>query len=622
MSRPPKLKECLPGLGHIFSRFRPYIRKQRGLIAGSLISLFLGVGLRLLEPWPLKIVFDRVIGVRKNDALAAIPGLDALEPMHLLLLASIGVVFIIALRSLADYGCTIGFALASNRVLSEVREQVYRHLQRLSLRFHARAKSGELIVRVIGDVSLLKDAAITAALPLLANLLILLGMIVVMFWLQWQLALLVMATAPLYWLLTVRIGRRLQEVSRTQRQREGAMAGTAAESLLAIHVVQALGLENVFARTFASENTRSLRDGVKATRLTASLERTVDVLIAVATALVLWYGARLVLSGDLSPGDLLVFLAYLKTAFRPVRDLAKYTGRLARAAAAGERVIELLDRKPEIADLPDARPAPPLRGHVRFENVRFGYEPGRFVLKDLSVEVPAGQRIALVGPSGIGKSTLISLLLRLYDPVHGRVLIDGHDIRSLTVATLRSQISVVLQDSLLFAASVWENIGYGAPAATREEIEKAARLASAHEFIQALPQGYDTVLGERGVTLSLGQRQRIAIARAAVRQSPILLLDEPTNGLDEENEAAVIEALEKLACGRTTFLITHDLRFASRADRIFYLDRGTLLEDGSPEELLVAQGRYAKLYRLQAGTRDIQPRHIEADRLIGRASSF
>ena len=622
MSRPAKLKECLPGLGHIFSRFRPYIRKQRGLIAGSLISLFLGVGLRLLEPWPLKIVFDRVIGVQKNDALAAIPGLDALEPMHLLLLAAIGVVFIIALRSLADYGCTVGFALASNRVLSAVREQVYRHLQRLSLRFHARAKSGELIIRVIGDVSLLKDAAITAALPLLANLLILLGMIVVMFWLQWQLALLVMATAPLYWLLTVRIGRRLQEVSRTQRQREGAMAGTAAESLLAIHVVQALGLENVFARTFASENTRSLKDGVKATRLTASLERTVDVLIALATALVLWYGARLVLSGDLSPGDLLVFLAYLKTAFRPVRDLAKYTGRLARAAAAGERVIELLDRKPEIADLPDARPAPPLRGHVRFENVRFGYEPGRFVLKDLSVEVPAGQRIALVGPSGIGKSTLISLLLRLYDPVHGRVLIDGHDIRSFSVATLRSQISVVLQDSLLFAASVWENIGYGAPAATREEIEKAARLASAHEFIQALPQGYDTVLGERGVTLSLGQRQRIAIARAAVRQSPILLLDEPTNGLDEENEAAVIEALEKLACGRTTFLITHDLRFASRADRIFYLDRGTLLEDGSPDELIVAQGRYAKLYRLQAGTRDIHPRHIEPDPLTWRAGSF
>ena len=344
MSRPAKLKECLPGLGHIFSRFHPYIHKQRGLIAGSLISLFLGVGLRLLEPWPLKIVFDRVIGVQKNDALAAIPGLDALEPMQLLLLAAIGVVFIIALRSLADYGCTVGFALASNRVLSAVREQVYRHLQRLSLRFHARAKSGELIIRVIGDVSLLKDAAITAALPLLANLLILLGMIVVMFWLQWQLALLVMATAPLYWLLTVRIGRRLQEVSRTQRQREGAMAGTAAESLLAIHVVQALGLENVFARTFASENTRSLKDGVKATRLTASLERTVDVLIALATALVLWYGARLVLSGDLSPGDLLVFLAYLKTAFRPVY--------LARSQARDRRS----SRCP--AGAPPARPRP------------------------------------------------------------------------------------------------------------------------------------------------------------------------------------------------------------------------------------------------------------------------
>jgi len=608
MSRPPKLKECLPGLRHIVSRLQPYICKQRGLIAGSLVSLLVGVGLRLLEPWPLKIVFDRVIDVRKINALAAIPALDTLQPMTLLLLAAIGVVVIIALRALADYGCTVGFALASNRILSEVRDQVYRHLQQLSLRFHARAKTGDLMIRVVGDVSLLKDAAVTAALPLLANLLILAGMVAVMFWLQWQLALLVTLTAPLYWLLTVRISRRLREVSRTQRQREGAMAATAAESLMAIHVVQSLGLEHIFARVFASENHRSLKEGVKATRLTARLERTVDVLIALATALVLWYGARLVLSGQLTPGDLLVFLAYLKTAFRPVRDLAKYTGRLARATAAGERVIELLDRKPEIRDLPDARPAPSLRGHVRFEDVCFSYEPGRSVLNNLNVEVPAGQHVALVGPSGIGKSTLVSLLLRLYDPVHGRVIIDDQDIRSFTLATLRSQISVVLQDGLLFAASVWENIGYGAARPSREEIVSAARLANAHEFIQALPQGYDTVLGERGVTLSLGQRQRIAIARAAVRQSPILLLDEPTTGLDEENEAAVIEALEKLAIGRTTFLITHDLRFASRADRIFYLDGGTLVEDGSPEELLVAQGRYATLYRLQAGPSDTQPR--------------
>src|SRR5262245_22791216 len=391
MSRPAKLKECLPGLRHILARFRPYIRKQRRLILGSLLLLFAGVGLRLLEPWPLKIVFDRVIPTHHHRALTSIPLLDAFDPMTLLVLAALAVVVINALRGLADYGYTVGFALTSNRVLTEVREEVYRHMQRLSLSFHCKARSGDLIIRIIGDVSQLNDAAVTAALPLFANLLILTGMVVVMFRLQWQLALLVLLTAPLYWILTVRVGRRLQEVSRQQRKQEGAMAATAAESLTGIQVVQALGLERVFGGAFASDNKRSLKAGVKATRLTARLERTVDVLIAAATALVLWYGARLVLSGKMTPGDLLVFLAYLKTAFRPVRDLAKYTGRLARATAAGERVLELLDRKPEIRDLPDARPAPAFRGHVRFEGVRFGYEPGRWVLTDLDVEIPAGQ---------------------------------------------------------------------------------------------------------------------------------------------------------------------------------------------------------------------------------------
>ena len=604
MSRPAKLKESLPGLAHILRRFWPYIRKQRGVIAGSFLLLFAGVGLRLLEPWPLKIVFDRIIPVERHESLANIPALDALDPMTLLVLAAVGIVVIIALRAATDYGYTVGFALVSNRVLTEVRNAVYRHLQRLSLSFHTKSRSGDLIVRVISDVSLLKDAAITAALPLFANLLILAGMVVVMFWLQWQLALLVLLTAPLYWLLTVRIGRRLREVSRRQRQQEGAMAATAAESLTAIQVVQALGLESIFAKAFASDNKRSLKEGVKATRLTARLERTVDVLIAVATALVLWYGARLVLNGSLTPGDLLVFLAYLKTAFRPVRDLAKYTGRLGRASAAGERVLELLDRKPEIRDLPDARPAPALAGHVHYKGVNFCYEPGSWVLKDIDLEIAAGERVALVGPSGIGKSTLASLLLRLYDPSEGRVTVDGMDIRSFTTSSLRRQISVVLQDSLLFASTVWDNIGYGVPDATHEEIEEAAKLANAHEFILMLPKGYDTVLGERGATLSHGQRQRIAIARAAIRKAPILILDEPTTGLDERNEREVMNALQSVARGTTTLLITHNLQLASRSDQIIFLEGGRVVERGTHDALLRADGRYALLFKLQSNQQD------------------
>jgi ATP-binding cassette subfamily B protein len=604
MSRPAKLKDSLPGLGHILHRFRSYIRQQRNLIMGSFVLLFTGIGLRLLEPWPLKIVFDHILPVKHDKAPENLSALDQFEPTTLLVLASLGVVVVIGLRSIADYGYSVGFALASNRVLTEVREDVYRHLQRLSLSFHTKARSGDLIVRVISDVSMLKDAAITAALPLFANVLILAGMVIVMFWLQWQLALLVALTAPLYWLATVRIGRRLQEVSRQQRQREGAMAATAAESLTAIKVVQALGLEAIFARAFASDNKRNLKDGVKATRLTARLERTVDVLIAVATALVLWYGTRLVLSGRLTPGDLVVFLAYLKTAFRPVRDLAKYTSRLSRASAAGDRVLDLLDRKPDIYDLPGAVTAPPFAGHLNFSGVSFCYEPGHWVLRDIDIEIGSGQVVALVGPSGIGKSTLASLLLRLYDPLEGRVMIDGTDIRSFTTASLRRQISVVLQDSLLFASTVWENIGYGVADATHEEIELAAKLANAHDFIMKLPQGYETVIGERGTTLSHGQRQRIAIARAAIRRAPILILDEPTTGLDERNEREVMDALHRVSVGVTTLLITHNLPMAARSDQIVFLEGGRVVERGAHEALMRADGRYARLFKLQSKHRD------------------
>jgi ATP-binding cassette subfamily B protein len=585
----------------MLAAFWPYIRKQRLLIAGSMLTLLAGIGLRLLEPWPLKFVFDRVIALDRSST-SGVAFFDKLDTMTLLLASAIGVVVITGLRAVADYFYTVGFALSSNRVLSDVRNDVYCHLQRLSLSFHNKARSGDLIVRVIGDVGMLKDATVTAALPLVANSLVLAGMVGVMFWLHWQLALLVLVTAPLFWLSTVRVGRRVREVSRVQRQREGAMAATAAESIGAIKIVQALSLERWFAADFSSANRRSLKEGVKASRLVARLERTVDVLIAVATALVLWYGARLVLSQSLTPGDLLVFLAYLKTAFRPVRDLAKYTGRLAKATAAGERVLDLLERRPDVHDLPGAVPAPPLDGGVRFDNVTFAYEPGRRVLKEVDFEVQPGQHVALVGPSGIGKSTLVSLILRLYDPVKGRVLIDGRDVRQYTLGSLRSQISVVLQDSVLFAASVWNNIAHGAADATREEIEAAARLANAHGFIETLPQGYDTVLGERGVTLSHGERQRLALARAAVRKAPILILDEPTTGLDEENERAVVEALERLADGRTTFLITHDLTLASRADLILYLEGGRLLERGSHAELLGAGNRYAALYQLQVAS--------------------
>src|SRR5438128_1094995 len=394
-------------------------------------------------------------------------------------------------------------------------------------------------------------------------------------------------------------GRLLQHRRPGARRQPGAMAATAAESIGAVKVIHALSLEGTFAQAFTKQSRKNLATGAAATRLEAALERTVDLLIAVATALVLWSGARLVLRGAMTLGDLVIFLAYLRTAFRPAKDFAKYTGRLAKASAAGERVVDLLDRTPDVRDLPGAVPAPPLRGHVRFEGVGFAYDPGHAALSGIDCTVDPGQHVALVGTSGSGKSTFASLILRLYDPTAGRVLIDGRDLRAYTLASLRMQITVVLQDSILFVGTIRDNIGQGAPGASPEAIEAAARLANAHGFIMAQPQGYDTVVGERGVTLSNGQRQRIAIARAAIRHAPILILDEPTTGLDGENERTVIEALERLTEGQTTLLITHNLELAARANLILYLEAGRVRERGTHAELLRAQGPYANLSRLR-----------------------
>lgn len=602
MARPNKVRELGPRLRQILRRFWPYTRNHRLLMAGSFLALIAEVFLRLLEPWMLAIVLDYVI-LPPEGGPPDLPVISTMAPMTLLVVASVGLVLTVGLRALTVYISTVGFSLIGNRVVTELRGDLYQHLHRLSLAFHTRARGGDLTVRVIGDVGLLKDVVVTAALPLLGNTFILIGMVTVLFLLHWQLALLALVTVPLFLLSTVSLTDKIHKVSRDQRKREGSMASTAAESFGAIQIVQALSLEKSFARSFSRQNQKSMKEGVKGTRLAARLERTVDVLVAISTGVVLYFGAKFVIDGELTPGALVVFLTYLKNALKPMRDFAKYTARLAKATAAGERVLDVFEREPDIQDRPDAKPAPPLQGSVRLEDVSFCYEPGHPVLSGINFDVQPGERVALVGASGNGKSTLVNLILRLYDPQEGRVMVDGQDVRCYTLESLRSQIGVVLQDTLLFAASVRDNIGYGAPEASPEEVEAAARLANAHEFIEALPDGYDTVLGERGVTLSGGQRQRIAIARAAIRKAPILILDEPTTGLDEENGQQVSEALERLSEGHTTFLITHDLRQVSRADQILYVDQGRVVEHGSHETLMAQGGRYATLYSLGATPR-------------------
>ncbi len=599
MARPNSFKQSLPGLWRVLCHFWPQTRKHHWLIASSSAALLLEVGFRLLEPWPLKIVFDHVIGKGHGAHGYKVAGLDIKDPVALLASMAVLTVVLTGLRALAGYWTAVGFAKIGNRVLAQVRAQLYRHVQYLSLSFHTKARTGDLVVRVISDVGLLQDVVVTAVLPMLAKSLILAGMVALMFWLNWRLALAALAVFPLFWLRTISMSRKINEVARRQRQREAAMAATTSETITAIKTVQALSLESAFEQQFTRQNEKNSKQDVQARRLAAGLERSVDLLTALSGALVLFFGARLVMRGDLTAGALLVFLAYLKNAFRPIQEFAKYTARLSKAAAAGERVLDLLQHVPEVCDLPGAVRAPAFRGTVRFENVQFGYDHGQPSLSDVSFEAAAGRCVALVGPSGSGKSTLVSLLLRLYDPQRGRVMIDGRDVRDFTLESLRGQISAVLQDNVLFAVSVRDNIAHGAPAASAEEIEAAARLANAHEFIQALPEGYNTVLSERGVTLSQGQRQRIAIARAAIRKAPILILDEPMTGLDKKNEHAVAEALRRLDYGCTTFLVTHDLRHAAQADLALYLEAGRVAERGTPAELLAAGGRYATLHRLQ-----------------------
>ena len=393
--------------------------------------------------------------------------------------------------------------------------------------------------------------------------------------------------------------RRIKQASRAVRQKEGEVVSVLQEVLSSIRVVQAFTREDYEQRRFEQESMESVETALRARSLKAKLAPIVGIIVAIGTCLVLWYGARLVVSGDLSAGALLVFFIYLGKMYKPMRELSKMTDTISKAIVGFERIREVLETDMLVRNLPGARTAPRFKGRIEFENVSFGYDKDRPVLKEINLKIEPGQVAALVGPTGAGKTTLISLIPRFYDPLSGRVKIDDEDVRSFDVKSLRQQISFVLQESLLFRAPVWENIAYGKPEGTRYEILRAAELANAHEFIVKMPEGYNTMIGERGVTLSGGQRQRIAIARAIIRNAPILILDEPSTGLDAASEELVFEALSRLMEDKTSIVIAHRLATIKRADVIFVIDDGRVVESGTHQELLARGGLYAELYEIQ-----------------------
>ena len=556
----------------------------------------------LLEPWPLKIVLDYLLQDRPLPGwMMPVVGWIGGGTLAVLNVAVVAVAVIAVGGAVGSYLNNYLTANAGQWVMHDLRRTLYHHIHRLSLAEHDEKRTGDLIGRVTSDIDSIQDFVTSALLGIVTNVLTLVGIIAVMLYLNWRFTLISLAIAPVLFLVVYVFTRRIKKASRDVRKKESELLSMVAEVFSSIRVVKAFAREDYEERRFERQSLDNVETALVARAVKMKLAPVVDIIVAIGTCLMLAYGARLVLAGQLTAGALVVFLLYLGKMYKPMRDLSKMTDTVSKASIAFERIREVLETEGGIRDRRHARRAPAFKGAIGFDRVSFGYSPDQVILEDVSFTIEPGQVAAFVGPTGGGKTTIINLVARFYDPVAGTVSIDGTDIRDFTIRSLRDQISFVLQDTLLFHAPIWQNIAYGRPEATRAEIVRAAELANAHKFITEMPDGYDTMVGERGVTLSGGQRQRIAIARAVIRNTPILILDEPTSGLDAQSEQAVFEALDRLMKGKTSIVIAHHLATIMRADMIFVVKDHHLTERGTHAELLAAGGFYAELHRIQFG---------------------
>jgi len=577
-----------------------FLRPHWKALALALLAVVGESGANLAQPWPLKIVLDYLLQSKKPPPWMALP-LHWIGPNRLAILnfAVLAVAIIAIVGAISSYLENYLTTSVGQSVMHDLRRTLYHHIHRLSLAEHDEKRTGDLIGRVTTDIEAIQSFITTALLGIVNSALTLVGIIGVMLYLNWRFTLISLAIAPVLFVVVYIFTRRIKKASRAVRKKESELLSIVQEVFSSIRVVKAFAREDYEERRFERQSLENVETALLARNLKGTLAPIVDVIVAIGTCLMLGYGARLVLAGQLTAGDLVVFLLYLGMMYKPMRDLSKMTDTVSKAEVGFDRIREVLETESGMRDLPRARRARRFQGKIEFDKVSFGYEPDQLILKDVSFEIAPGQVAAFVGPTGGGKTTIISLIARFYDPLSGQVKIDGTDIRSYTMKSLRQQISFVLQETLLFRAPVWENIAYGRPEANRAEIMRAAKLANAHEFIEEMPEGYDTMVGERGVTLSGGQRQRIAIARAVIRNTPILVLDEPTSGLDAVSEQAVFEALERLMEGKTSIVIAHHLATIRRAAIIFVVKENTLVERGTHDELLAAGGVYSELYEVQ-----------------------
>jgi subfamily B ATP-binding cassette protein MsbA len=577
---------------NLYLRLLKYVRPYMFRVVVAVICIILAAAANLYVPWIIKDVIDDVLTAKDMAMLNIIAG---------------GIIVVFLLRGIFFYGQTYLMAFVGQRVIIDIREALYRHLQRLSLSYFETRRTGAIMSYITNDVAALQAALVESVIEMLTESVVLVGSMAAMFFIHWKLSLLTFITLPLVFQAINVFGKKLRRAGAVMQERAADITSVLQETVLAVRVIKSFVREDYEIERFGRENYHNFRAQMKSAQLMATLTPLIEFLAAIGVTVIIWYGGHEVIGGSLTTGALMAFLIYVVNLSNPIKRLSRVYGNIQKALAAAQRVFEVLDTEPDIQDKPGAEDLPSINGQVAFHNVSFEYKPGEPALVDISLTARPGQVVAIVGPSGAGKTTIANLIPRFYDPFAGYIAIDGIDIKTVTLASLRRQIGIVPQETMLFNGTVYENILYGDLDAPQEAVIAAAKAANADNFIREMPQGYETQIGERGAKLSGGQRQRIAIARAILKNPRVLILDEATSALDTESESLVQEALDKLMVGRTSFVIAHRLSTVQRADVILVMERGRIIEQGSHATLINTGGLYSKLYQVQFESRAEAP---------------